>query len=117
MRRLLLIILIILSVSSLRAHDTVFLDGFPSVPLLEGFEEDADGRLIFDTVSGTISETTLYSQFQDPLVRYEKALRGLGWVCNRRNQKSECTLSGFLLVLRPESGQALHLKVTPGSPE
>ncbi len=97
------------------ASDPVFLDGFPAVPLLEGFSEDTEARLVFDTVAGTIAETAVYSDFSDGLVRYEEALSGLGWVCVRVDIKSQCRLSGFRMSLTPGTNGYLTLKVAPAA--
>lgn len=95
--------------------DSSFLEGFPDVPLLNGFAEQAEDRMIFDTVAGTIAETVLTSPHSDALDRYESALKGLGWSCPTREvarlscMKDHQNLSLLLLA----DGTSLIVRVVP----
>lgn len=76
-----------------------FLDGFPDIPLLEGFKEIDNAHMVFDTPGGTIAKSRLESSFGDGLIRYAQTLKALGWACRQMDQLT-CSRGSDRLVVR-----------------
>ncbi len=79
--------------SAALAIEDGFLLGFDDVPLLDGYKElNPKNRVIFDTPSGTIAETTVLVPVSEksPIPAYNAALAGLGWSCNVNKMKLSC---------------------------
>ncbi|MBV1901128.1 MAG: hypothetical protein KUG56_05590 [Kordiimonadaceae bacterium] len=63
--------------------EQVFIEGFPDVPLLEGMEEQAGERLVFDAPSGTVAETVIRANKPGKAIMdaYARELTVFGWAC------------------------------------
>ncbi len=88
--------------------DQVFLEGFPDVPLLEGVEEQAGGKVVFDAPSGTVAETVIRASENSRTVldSYIKELPVLGWKCDRLPQGLRCKREGNNLVFLDQAPNA-----------
>ena len=62
----------------------IFLEGFPDVPYITGFEEDESARLIFDTPAGTIAQTDLWGPSAGGLNLFADTLQNMGWSCEQQ---------------------------------
>lgn len=96
---------------TLNAFETVqFLTGFKDVPLLEGFIEDKDQSMIYDTPSGTIAQAVIYPEDNKKqtaeivVVLYKKSLQALGWHC-RATEQLICRQSATQLTILPRVEQ------------
>lgn len=107
-----LLICAVTAVSFSAKADQVFLEGFPDVPLLEGVEEDFGDRVVFDTPSGTVAETSIRAQKSGGTVldAYAKELPVFGWKCDRLPQGMRCSREKNSLVFldqAPSTSEAL----------
>lgn len=100
------------------AEETIFLEGFTDVPLLEGYTVKEEETVIFDTPAGTIAEAYLWPLSGHKAVTsdYYKALLALGWQC-KQGQKLNCRKEALLLqislVMAGENKGALYVKMHP----
>ncbi|MBL4837016.1 MAG: hypothetical protein JKY34_05510, partial [Kordiimonadaceae bacterium] len=72
--------------------EQVFIEGFPDVPLLEGMEEQAGERLVFDAPSGTVAETMILANKSGKAIidDYARELAVFGWLCVRQPMAMRC---------------------------
>lgn len=92
-----------------------FLEGFPSVPLLDGFREVADSTIVFDTVAGTIAQVTLETELENGLVMYSRALEGLGYDCAANTGSLTCDKPDYTIAFRTLEAGVFELKASPKS--
>lgn len=90
-----------------------FIEGFPSIPLLDGFLEQEESRMVFDTVAGTIAEVQLETDHSDGLARYEKALSGLGHGCTLSEGRLRCIRGAVEIRMTELKAGAFRLKASP----
>lgn len=81
MRRAILIVTTLMMVASAAAADQQFLSGFAAMPLMNGFEENADELVFFNGDQGAIVESTAYGEPPPIAVMdyYRTLLPQLGW--------------------------------------
>lgn len=75
------------------AQEPTFLEGFPDVPVLPEVTENYADRVIFDTPSGTVAETSIRGDIKgrEILDLYENKLIPFGWNCQRHPMSLTCT--------------------------
>lgn len=90
-----------------------FLEGFPDVPLLDGIEEIAEERVVFDTPGGTVAQTAfvIKSPIDQLLAGYSNALTAFGWTCSRAPLVMNCVREGSKLLFKGEEDASLGKRI------
>lgn len=87
------------------------------IPLMPGFMEDDDSRVVFDTPAGRIIEVRAagFPKGQKVLDYYQPVLSSLAWA--RLPQQSEtCSSASVLCVIARRDGEILTLKIEEKKP-
>lgn len=93
----------VLAVASISAYaQQVFLEGFPDVPLLDGVNEIAEERVVFDTPAGTVAQTVLLGEkgAKEALSRYAANLPTFGWQCSHTQISLTCARDENILLFK-----------------
>lgn len=91
---------------AISAEEPDFIEGFPDVPLLPEVTEDQAERVVFDTPSGTVAETSIRANMKGRKILdlYEDKLIPFGWKCQRHPMSLTC---------KRENNRLLFLDKTP----
>lgn len=98
---------------SAMAQDS-FLEGFPDIPHLDGFDIIDESLMVFDSASGTVAEVSMYTDksITEGLTAYNDSLGGLSWSCVRVKSRISCQRDGFLVTIIASQDRQKRARVT-----